>query len=306
MTTHRVYFGKGDQTVRTIPHRDKRPVRVESGTYAIYDARFGDVSSDHIVVAAGTAAAISSVSTVLTAKAGRNANDRHAVTVSATAGITAGRTFLLTSPVGHAQTITVASVVSGTALLAANEIRGDFPTGSTLQGVEVSATFPAVEADDDDNLDGLPYVVVWDFPGFPPLRDSIFLQRAEESLAASLDDLLELDSSISNVGGDRRVAETALARAHKDLRTEMLMAGANESDMLLGPIGRDAVLNRAAVYCWMNSSDEQAKAKVAFYDARWTKLVGSLKLGSEKPQVVTLSQASAEKVAQKAAAFVSF
>lgn len=305
MPSHRVYFGKGDQVIRTIPHRDKRPVRVESGTYAIYDARFGDVSSDHIVVAPGTAAAISSVSTVLTAKAGRNANDRHAVTVSATADITAGRTFLLTSPAGHAQTITVASVVSGTALLAANEIRGDFPTGSTLQGVEVSATFPAIEAD-DDNLDNLPYVVVWDFPGLPPLRDSIFLQRAEEGLAASLDDLLELDSSISNVGGDRRVAETALARAHKDLRTEMLMAGANESDMLLGPIGRDAVLNRAAVYCWMNSTDEHAKAKVAFFHDRWTKLVGSLKLGAEKPQVVTLALDTANKVAQKAASFISF
>jgi len=306
MATHRVYFDKGAQPIRTIPHRDGRPVRVTAATYGIFDARFGDSSSDHVVVAEGTAATVDSVSTTLSAKAGRGATDRRTITVASTAGISAGRTYLLQSPSGVVELVRIATVASGTSLLAGAEIRGDFPAASTLKGVEVSATFPDSEANDENNLDGMPWVVVWTIDGFPPLRETIHIERGEEALLASLDDLRELDPTLSVTGGDRIDPALALARAHRDLRTDLLMAGASESDMLLGPIGRDAVTYRAAALCTMSNDDEVSKTKVAFYLERYAKLIAAIKVGAEKPQVVALDQASNAKAPSKAAAFISF
>lgn len=306
MATHRVYFDKGAQPIRTVPHRDGRPVRVTAATYGIFDARFGDSSSDHVVVAEGTAATVDSVSTTLSAKAGRGATDRRTITVASTAGISAGRTYLLQAPSGVVELVRIATVASGTSLLAGTEIRGDFPAASTLKGVEVAATFPGSEADDESNLDGMPWVVVWTIDGFPPLRETIHLERGEEALLASLDDLRELDPTLSVTGGDRIDPALALARAHRDLRTDLLMAGASESDMLLGPIGRDAVTYRAAALCTMSNDDEVSKTKVAFYLDRYAKLIAAIKVGAEKPQVVALDQASNAKAPSKAAAFISF
>lgn len=306
MPTHRVYFDKGAQPIRTILHRDGRPVRVTAATYGIFDARFGDSSSDHVVVAEGTAATIDSVSTTLSAKAGRGATDRRTITVASTAGITAGRTYLLQAPSGVVELVRIATVASGTALLAGAEIRGDFSAASTLKGVEVTATFPADEADDETNLDGMPWIVVWSIDGFPPLRETIHLERGEEALLASLDDLRELDPTLSVSGGDRIDPALALARAHRDLRTDLLMAGASESDMLLGPIGRDAVTYRAAALCMLSNDDEVSKSKAEFYLDRYAKLIAAIKVGAEKPQVVALAQDSNAKTASKAAVFVSF
>jgi hypothetical protein len=303
---HRVYFGKGNQAVVTVPHRDGRPVRVASATYAIFDARFGDSAADHVVVAADTVTTVDPTSTTLTGKAGRNAEDRRAITVTSTAEISVGRSYILASTTGVVELVKVAAVVSATVLLASAELRGDFASGSTLKGVEVSGTFPSVEADDDTNLDGLPFIVVWSFPGFPPVRETIWLERGEEAQLATLDDLKELDPLISLIGGDRHGPELALARAHKDLRTDLLMAGANESDMLLGPIGRDAVIYRAAALIAMQGDDEVARDKAEAFSARYAKLVAAIKVGAEKPQVVALSQASGEKVPSKTAVFISF
>lgn len=307
MATHRAYYGKGDQPVVTVPHLDGRPVRVSVATYGIYDARFGDGSSDHVVVPEGTAATIDAASTTLTAKAGRNATDRRTLTVASTADVMPGHCYLLTAPNGLVELARIAAVPSATTLLAGAELRGDFPTGSTLRGVEVTATLPAGEADDDDNLDGLPWIVVWTFDGFAaPLRETIHLERGEEAQLATLDDLRELDPMISVVGGDRIDPALALARAHRDVRTDLLMAGANESDMLLGPIGRDAVLYRAAELCAMHDDDDVARRKAEAYAARYAHLVASMKIGAEKPQVVALAPDQNTKVASKAAVFISF
>lgn len=292
MATHRVYYGKGDQSLRTIPHRDGRPVRVSAATYAIYNARHTDSSGDYITVAPGTAAAVDAVSTTLSAKAGRNATDHRTITVASTAGVAAGRTYLLTSPSGIVELVRVAAVVSGTGLLAGAEIRGDFPAASTLKGVELTATFPADQADNEDNLDELPWIVVWAIDGFAPLRESVHLERGEEALLATLDDLKELDPMLSTVGGDRIDPGLALARAHRDLRTDLQLAGASESDMLLGPIGRDAVCYRAAYLCTHHDETDAGQKRAEFYLARYNELRTALQVGQKRPEVVALDKAN--------------
>lgn len=298
MATHRVYFGQGAQAIRTIPHRAGRPVRVASATYGIFDARHGEGSSEHVLVAAGTAGTVDSVSTTTTARAGRNAADRRALAVVSTTGVVAGRCYLIEASDGKAELVRVVAVPSATTILTATEIIGDYVTGAALRGVEVAATFPETAADDEDNLDGMPWIVAWAFPGLPPVRESIHLERGEEAQLVTLADLAELDPYIDRVGGDRIEASAALSRAHKDLRTDLAIAGADEANLLTGPIGRDAALYLSAWHALKHSQDEAVVRRAEQYHARYLELRGALILGVKKPEVVSLDRdnATAQKI----------
>ncbi len=290
MALHRVYFGSGAQTLITIPHRAGSPVRVAAATYAILDSRYGVDSDDHVVVAAGTAATVDAVSTTLTAKAGRGAADRRALTLTSTAGITSGHTYLVTSPSGAAELVRVEDVVSGTVLRAASEIRGDYATASTFRGIEISATFPADPAADDDNLDSDAFLLVWTIAGFPPLRESIFIERGEEAQLATLADLALLDPHIPLAGGDRVSPAAALGQAHEDLRIDLQLAGVSESDLLAGPIGKSAVTYRAAFLVFQHGDDPVSERKARSYEARYQQLLNGLIVGTKKPGVVALDK----------------
>lgn len=310
MATHRIYYSKGAQPLVTVPHRDGRPVRVTAGTYGIFDTRYPESSEDHVLVAAGTAASVDAVSTTLAAKAGRNAQDHRALSLASTAGMLPGHSYLLEAADGKAELVRIVSVPNATTALAIAEIRGDYPSASTLKGVEVSASFPSGAANDEDsirNRDGMPWIIVWAFSGFPPLRESIFMERGEESLLATLDDLRELDPYLSNVGGDRIEPSLALARAHRDFRTDLMLAGASEADYLSGPIGRDAVVYRAAALALQHSDDESSQRRAEAYEKRYQEIRASLQIGSKKPQVTTLdkTQESAEAI-NPAALFLPF
>lgn len=299
MATHRIYYGKGAQTLTTVPHRDGQPVIVASATYGINDVRHGETSSDYEVVAAGTAATVDPLSTTLLGKVGRNAEDRKAIPLTSSAGVLAGHCYLISSlATGAVELVKIAAVVSENLARAHNEVRGDFATGSTFKGVEVSATFPSDPSADDDNLDGEPWVIVWQFAGITsPIRESIHLERGEEAQLATLADLLELDPYLSVQGGDRISPALALARAHRDFRTDLQLAGASESDVLAGTIGRDAVVYRAAQLCLHHSDTESDQAKAESYGQRYQELRAALQVGSKKPQVVVLDKSETNAVA---------
>lgn len=292
MTLHRVYFSKGAQALVTIPHRRGAPVRVTAGTYEIVDTRHDVDSAEHEVVAAGTAATVDALSTTLTAAAGRNAADRRALTMSSTAGLAVGSQYLLESASGQAELVRIAAVPSGTLARAAQELRGEFATGSTLRGVQVSATFPADPAADEDNLDAGAFMVIWTFAALPPLRESIHIERGEESQLATLDDLRELDPMLSLAGGDRIDLAAALARAHKDFRLDLQMAGVSEADLLAGQFGRDAVCYRAAYLATQHGDDPVSERKAAAYLARYQEIRAAVVVGALKPGVVALDKAS--------------
>lgn len=290
MTSHRVYFGGGEQPVVTIPHRDGRPLRVTAATYAILDTRHPDNSDDHELVAAGTAAAVDAVSTTLTVRAGRAAEDRRHITVTSTAGYTAGKHYLLEAPDGRAELVRAAAVPSATTLLTTAEIAGDYFAGTTLRGVEVTALFPAEAADDEQNLDDMAWVIAWDFAGLPPIREAIRLHRGEEAELASLEDLKRLDPSLSSYGGDRTDLALHLAQAHRNFRVDLTMAGANESDLLTGMIGHNAVVHLAAALALSHSRDEGAVERGKSYAARYAQLLAGLQVGAKKPDTTALDR----------------
>lgn len=308
MATHRIYFERGAQTLTTIPHRDGVPVIVASATYAINDVRHGESSSDYEVVAAGTAATVDTLSTALLGVAGRNAANRRTVPVVSSTGVTVGRSYLLTSTAtGAVELVKVDAVVSANLIRVHSEIRGDFQAG-TFKGIEVRATFPEAPAADDDNLDGEPWVITWQFAGITsPIRESIHLERGEENQLATLADLLELDPHLSVQGGDRVGPAIALARAHRDFRTDLQLAGASESDVLAGTIGRDAVVYRAAQLCLHHSEADADQAKAESYGQRYQELRAALQVGPKKPGVVVLDKSeSAAQAVNPAQLFKAF
>lgn len=306
MALHRVYFNKGAQALTTIPHTAGSPVRVASATYEIIDTRYGVDSDEHVVVAAGTAATVDATSTTLTALAGRGTEDKRAVTLVSTAGVTTGHQYLLTSSVGAVELVRVVDVVSATVLRTAAEIRGKYASGSTFKGIEVAGVFPADPAADEDNLDSDAFVVVWAMPGLPPIRESVFVERGEEGQLATLDDLAELDPHIPLAGGDRVSPASALARAHKDFRVDLQLAAINESDLLAGPIGRDAVCYRAAELCFSHGDDPVSERKAKSYGARYQELRAAIVVGALKPQVVALDKSEETTAPQPAVMFYGF
>lgn len=164
--THRVLLGQGDQTIRYVPiDALGRPTRVASATYTIVDLTEGSTSSNRTVVAS-TAATVDAVSTILTAAAGRTASNSRLLSIDSTSGILSGHSYLLATADGdgHRELVTAERVATG-AVHALREVQGIYATSDTLQGIELSATFPAAVADDEDLAirDRRDYQIVWSF-----------------------------------------------------------------------------------------------------------------------------------------------
>jgi len=306
MALHTIYFEKGAQALVTVPHRGGAPVRVTAGTFEIVDTRYSVDSDEHVIVSAGTAASIDATSTTLTAKAGRNAADRRALTLTSTAGLVVGAQYLLESVSGQAELVRIAAVPSGTLARTTQELRGDFATGTALRGVQVSATFPAPPAADEDNLDDGAFMVIWTFAGLPPIRESIHLERGEEAQLATLDDLRALDPMLSIGGGDRIDPAAALASAHMDFRADLAMAGAIEADLLAGPLGRLAVTNLAAHHATKHGDDPVSERKAADYKARYLEIRAAVVAGALKPGVVAVDKDQQARTVNPAALFYGF
>lgn len=309
MTHHRVYYNRGAQTIYTIPFDRGRHKRVTAATYGIVDLLYADSSTDHDLVSAGTAATVDSVSTTTTAKAGNAAADRRVLTVASTTSIAAGHCYLLENSAGYNEIVKITEVKSATALLTAAEIVGDYASSSTLKGIEVQATFPLSAANDEDNLqrgrNG--WLINWLFTGIDtPYREAIFLERAEELQLATLADLQQLDPMIARIGGDRIDPALALAQAHRDFRTDLMLAGAFEADMLTGPIGRDAVTYLAAWHSMKHLTGESDRARSEHYRRRYDELRAALQVGKQKPETIAVDQHDETPKANPASLFLAF
>lgn len=161
MIAHSVRFGQGAQTLRFVPiDRAGRPVRVTSATYVIVDIDEGEDSPDREI--ASGSAAISAVSTTLSVAGGVGTANPRALTLASGTDVTEGRQYLLSTAIGR-NLVTVDSAVT-TAIQLKNPPTIAFPSGAAFQAIELEATFPLAEANDEDALsDGRTYQVVWTY-----------------------------------------------------------------------------------------------------------------------------------------------
>lgn len=244
----RVLFGAGAQSLRVVPvDQLGRPRVVSAATYGISDLRRPEDDTEREVVASGTAATVDSVSTTTAAAAGFGTANPAKVALTSTVGITVGRRYLLRAAAGGEELVTVEEIGSGFVIV--GEIAKTFASGSTFLGIEVTATFPADEANDEDEVEdgGGPYSLDLVFTGCTPARQRflVWLDRTTFRVPATVDDILELDQTLASAVGRRVKIERALSRAAKDMQTELMLAGVDASRYLLGDSGRDYCTYRA-------------------------------------------------------------
>jgi len=163
----RVIYNQGDQRISVVPINPATgaPVVVDSGTdvtVSIVDLREHETATDRTVLATTTVAQ-DTFSAVLTAAAGFSQADPHALSViTSTAAL--GRPYLLTSSGGQSEVVRLASR-GLTSASTVTPLRSNYAAADTLRGVELVATFPSAEANDEDSVDdkGGPYLVTWTY-----------------------------------------------------------------------------------------------------------------------------------------------
>lgn len=288
---HRLIFGAGAQTIRSVPQRDGRALVVASANYKLLDLRYS-ADNDAQVLASG-AAAVDSVSTTLSAAAGKGTADPRALTVASAAGIAAGRRYLLTSG-GRSELVKV-EAISGTTLRLAATLPAYFAGGATFSGVELAATVGVDVTGDEVYLRSHVLAVRWEPTGILAFQEQIFLERVAPSPQISAEAVLELDASLPSYCRDGFTVAAALALAQEDFQVDMLAAGLEDSRVLAGPIGRNAVKYLSAWHILKDSTDASAVSRAERYHARYQELLANLLAGKDKAKVAHVDADNAKK-----------
>ncbi|MCY0985974.1 hypothetical protein OV203_02460 [Nannocystis sp. ILAH1] len=289
--SHRLIFGAGAQTVRTVPLRDGRGVPVGSATYAVLDLRYSAGSDQHVL--AEGAAALDPVSTTLAAPTGRGTPDPRSMVVASAVGIVSGRRYLLRSG-GHVEVVKVEALDGATLRLTA-ALPHYFPTGAVLVGIELAASISAEIAASDAYLAQSNLVIRWTPADLPAYQEQIFLERVAPAPIVGPDDVLSMDSTLHAYLGEGVSIAGAVAMALEDFRVDMLAAGVEDTQILAGPIGQSAVKYRAAYHVLKHSADVSAVSRAEKYDQRYQELRTSLLVGDEKAKVAHVNADNAKQ-----------
>ncbi len=233
---HFVRFNAGTQDIISVPlDSNGDPVLPSSATYGIFDIRFPeDDSTDREIVAAGTAGTIDTATSTTTAAAGAGQSDRTLLAMTDGSDFDEGHRYMLTDlTTGRRRLVTIENKNGNNLYLASNLVKL-WASGSTLEGIEVTASFPSAEAnDEEDTVDsgGGPYAIDWTWTGPEQTRqrELIWVRRNPEMpYLVTLDDCEFVDpllrTQLQNMNG---AAGKFLYQAHADLWAELRAVGLN-------------------------------------------------------------------------------
>lgn len=147
---HQLIYGGGDQVLRTVPlNRHARPTPVTTCTFKILDLRLGE--DDPLRVIAEGNATLDATSTTTTAPCGLGTANARKIPVTSVVGFSQGRQYLVTHTDGTRELVLLEAVGVGY-LTPRNELARKFDTGVIVRGIEVSCTFPTLEAANEDKF----------------------------------------------------------------------------------------------------------------------------------------------------------
>lgn len=249
---HRITYAGGDQTIKTIPtDGQSRPVGVSAATYVIEDLGEGDDSTTtrYVHGSGGSAtpanATADSTTTTTTAAAGPGSNALEIALTSST-GFVQGRTYLIQAADGRRE-LFVAEGVGTNKVFSRFPLGQDYASGATVRGVELSGTFPAAQANDEDAADlRRVYRVTWTYTVDSIVRthrEVCWVIRSKGSPRITTEDLLSVDPTLREKTGPRFKLEPLIAAAWQDYEAQILASGV-DVDRLHTPVGQRAVLYR--------------------------------------------------------------
>lgn len=287
--SHRLIYGAGEQTIRTVPIREGRAVVVASATAAIVDLRYGADSNDHIIAA--PVCVVDPLSQVTATPSGRGTPDAWTLTLVNAAGVVAGARYLLTSG-GRSEAVRV-DAIDGTTLRLESMLPAYFAAGATLRGLEVAVAVPVAVTGEKLYLEaGL--AVRWSFAGLPVYQEQLFLERAAPTPTVGPEAVLSLDATLATYLADGATIAGCLAVAQQEYQVDLLAAGFDDSRHLAGPIGLECVRSLAAWHALKHSSDPSAINRARVYRGRYDELRAAQVVGLTKAKVLELDTDNAE------------
>ncbi len=248
--SHTITFEGGDQDIVVVALDSQgKAVIPTTATYGIVYLPVGETDPDREIVASGTAATIDPASAVTTADAGLGSANTRRVELPV-AGFEANRQYLIRDPDGKTELIRVKSVsTAGPHLDLWYDIPSRFVTGSTVEGVEITASFPSAEAADEEHFEdgGGPYRITWAFGGgfaTTPVHEMIFVERTQVRPLNIEQRMIQVDPKIvrRSANGGYSVQQ-AVAAAYEDHR-----AWLNAHDLDVHEFAGDRTARRALVY----------------------------------------------------------
>lgn len=293
---HIVVYNQGAQTLRTVPlDYQLRPVVVTSPSYTIEALFRGTGNSDREVVAS-TATAVDTTTATLDAAAGPSTADARRIQLgSGASSFKQGRRYLLTKADGQRELVTVERVdASANDIYTRNRIRRAFASGDTLRGIEIDATFPAGEANDEDNVkDGGPYRVRWTWTidnRTDVIDEEIWIKRNSRSRFVSSEELLVRWPTADTWARGRISPEKALEAAHEDYYSWISLRRLDPHYFYTGEVGRLAVVTRALYYLHLWRGTDESSELAMEFKQEWKQMIGSLTTGEAAHHTVRVDK----------------
>lgn len=287
---HQVVYQGGAQALATVPlNRQARPTAATAATFRVVDLRLGE--DDPLRLLASGAATLDTTSTTTTAPAGLGTARARELLVASSAGFTQGKRYLVTDDSGIRELVLCEGVAAGLIKLR-NELSRKFDLGATVRGIEVSCTFPALEADKDGSVDdgGGPYAVDWSWDVDPsPRREIVFIVRSAGELTITGDELLAVDPTLSAVAGTRVSLAAAIRTAAMEVRAMMQAAQVDPDNFHGSATAKLAVAYRAAWHVLRHKDGERNDAKAELSRIEGQKYLDNLLIGRPPEKSVATS-----------------
>lgn len=246
MTAHRVLYGVTGQTLVHTPAG-----YVSSATYTIENLRFAADASEREI--ASGSATVASWSLTSSATAGPTVANARRFTTASTTGASIGDPAVLTAPDGSSELVEVAAISSGSYVEMVSPIAGTYPSGSTLRGIKISASFPNAYAADEDELEREPFLrITWIYSlagrtwRVPEMIDWSRHSTGDIDLGAAILELRtlypDLPARLPDGARLENAAATLVRRVQDDLRARKL----DPTTVLFGDRARALLVARMA------------------------------------------------------------
>jgi hypothetical protein len=282
-----ITFGAGVQTViayATGP--DRAPVRVTAATLRIVDLhRHEDDAAREIQ--AETAAVVDAATAESTEKAGPRSADVRRIEVDEVPTIVLGRRYQIRS--GAKRESFVAEAVDDTAIYARDGLRLEYAEGAIVEGLALTATFPAGVANDPDELDlRRLFGLDWSADEATPTkwRTHTRIERRGRPPRAHVDDLLRLDPQLAGLTSGRTTLIANLNQAELELDALLMARRIDPLRFDGGVAGQLAITYRAAELAYRALGGAKHLERAEWCCTEWQRWMEMLRLG--KPPIDTV------------------